>query len=77
MCGRVSNIEIRRRVAALLKTPRAGRAVAGQLQDQTDDWATRAAIGDLRARRLEALRQGADTDTARPIDAKPGSGKLQ
>jgi hypothetical protein len=41
---RPSDQEIQRRIAALLKTPRAGRAVAGHLREQTDDWAHRAAL---------------------------------
>lgn len=52
---RPSETEIQRRIADLLKTPRAGRAVAGHLRDQADDWAHRAAVTDLRARRLESV----------------------
>jgi len=57
MRTRPSDVEIARRIADLLNTPLAGRAVAGQLKDQTEDWADRAVIGDLRARRLEAMRR--------------------
>lgn len=67
---RPSDMEIQRRIAALLKTPRAGRAVAGHLKDQTDDWAQRAAVTDLRARRLEAFREkdaGGDVVTEAPL----------
>jgi hypothetical protein len=54
-----SDQEIQRRIANLLKTPVAGRAVAGHLKDQAEDWAHRATICDLRARRLEAQRGAA------------------
>jgi hypothetical protein len=40
---RPSDQEIQKRIAELLKTPRAGRAVAGHLREQADDWAHRAA----------------------------------
>jgi hypothetical protein len=57
---RPSDDEMQRLIAELLKTPRAGRAVAGHLSDQTDQWAQRAAIGDLRARRLQAQQSAED-----------------
>jgi hypothetical protein len=68
---RPSDQEIQKRIADLLKTPRAGRAVAGHLREQADDWAHRAALCDLRARRLEALRGGVPDDAI--AAAPPGS----
>lgn len=59
---RPSETEIQRRIADLLKTPRAGRAVAGHLRDQADDWAHRAAVTDLRARRLESVLDAESED---------------
>lgn len=66
MGSRPSDTEIQRRIAALLQTPGAGRAVAGHLRDQSNAWAHRAAVSDLRARRVEALREasGMDRDLA-------------
>lgn len=57
---RPSDTEMQRRIAELLRTPKAGRAVAGQLNDQAEAWAQRAVIGDMRARRLEAARDQGD-----------------
>lgn len=64
MGGRLSDSEIQRRIADLLKTPDAGRAVAGHLREQAGEWACRAAIGDLRARRAEALRSAVEDGLA-------------
>jgi hypothetical protein len=61
---RLSDMEIQRRIAALLRTPDAGRAVAGHLEDQTEDWAHRAAISDLRSKRLDALCSDAQDRSA-------------
>jgi hypothetical protein len=49
MRGRPSENELHRRIADLLMSPDAGRAVAGQLRAQADEGGRRAAPADRRA----------------------------
>jgi hypothetical protein len=68
---RLSDMEMQRRIAALLRTPDAGRAVAGHLEDQTEDWAHRAAISDLRASGwMPAVPDAQDRSAPRRITEK-------
>jgi hypothetical protein len=65
MTARPSDNEIARRIEALLRTSRAGQAVADCLEQQTLDWSHRAAVGDLRARRVEHCARAALGGVAR------------
>jgi len=76
MGGRPSENELHRRIADLLMSPDAGRAVASHLREQTDEWARRAASVDRRAGLSETRREttGAGLGIARDI---PADGALQ
>lgn len=45
--------DLRDRVSMLLKSPMAGQAVADELGERYKQWQDRAAIGDLRMKRLQ------------------------
>lgn len=64
MRPRPSDDEIARRIAALIASPSAGRAVAGQLNQRNEEWAHRAVVDDLRARRFAALCEARAADAA-------------
>jgi len=57
MRGRPSENELHRRIADLLMSPDAGRAVAGQLRAQGGEEVRRAALAQEGARRLDGLRR--------------------
>ena len=70
MCGRPSDVEMQRRIAALLMTRTAGQAVARRLEGQAEEGTQRAVIADLRARRLEAVIQR-QLEALRRLGAEP------
>jgi hypothetical protein len=55
MSDRPSDDEMQRRIAALLMTQDAGKAVARRLEGRTEDMTTHPAAADLREQRLEAV----------------------
>ncbi|MCU4653893.1 hypothetical protein N8I71_13695 [Roseibacterium sp. SDUM158016] len=57
MAGRPTDTEMQRRIAALLMTRCAGRAVARHLCGEAQAWAHRASVAELRARRLDDLAE--------------------
>lgn len=75
MRGQPFENELRRRIADLLMSPDAGRAVAGHLRDQTDEWARRAAIVDRGGGPSEARQETAETGSGIARDAAPEGGR--
>jgi hypothetical protein len=76
MCGKPTDAEMQRRIAALLMTRMAGQAVARRLEGQAEEWAHHAAVADLRARRLEAVVER-HLDALRRLGAEPGFAAME
>jgi hypothetical protein len=76
MRGRPSEAEMQRRIVALLMTRTAGQAVARRLGGQAEECAHRAAIAELRARRIEAVIER-QLEALRRLGAEPGLAALE
>lgn len=73
MSDRPSDDEMQRRIAALLMTQDAGKAVARRLEGRKTDLTTHPAASDLREQRLEAVcRRGLGRFEAMAANASAG-----